>query len=135
MCIQADPPHYDAFELPIQTHDKFIEQADAVQLAPTNAVCEALAKKYGIKGRCILASIPSISFPESFPFDFMHLIWENLIPNLISFWISKFKDLDHEDADYVIEPHIWTKIGIETAACGATIPSAFRAQVPNIVTH
>ena len=65
----------------------------------------------------------------------MHLIWENLIPNLISFWIGEFKDLDHEDAGYVIEPHIWTKIGIETAACGATIPSAFRAQVPNIATH
>jgi len=65
----------------------------------------------------------------------MHLIWENLIPNLISFWTSNFKDLDHEDADYVIAPHIWTKVGIETATCGATIPSAFRAQVPNIVMH
>ena len=93
MCIQADPPHYDASELPIWTHDEFIEQADAVQLAPTDAVHKALAKKYGIKGRCILASIPAISFPESFPFNFMHLIWENLIPNLISFWFCTFRKM------------------------------------------
>src|SRR5271169_516685 len=106
-CVGADPPYYDASELPIRTHDEFIEQADAVQLAPNGATREVLAKKYGIKGRCILASIPSISFPESFPFDFMHLIWENLVPNLICFWIGEFKDLDHEDADYVIAPHIW----------------------------
>ena len=104
-----------------------MEQADTVQLVLSDAACEALVKKFGIKGRCVFASIPSISFPESFPFDFMHLIWENLIPNLISFWTGEFKDLDHEDADYVIAPHIWTKIGKETAACGATISSAFRA--------
>ena len=112
-----------------------MEQADAIQLALSDAACKVLAKKFGIKGRCVLVSIPSISFPKSFPFNFMHLIWKNLIPNLISFWTGEFKDLDHEDADYVIAPHIWTKIGKKTAACGAAIPSAFRAQVPNIATH
>jgi hypothetical protein len=62
----------------------------------------------------------------------MHLIWENLIPNLILFWTGEFKDLDHQDKGYVIAPHIWNTLGVNTAACGATIPSAFGASVPNI---
>ena len=108
---------------------------DEVQLALNDTTHERLAKEYGIKGRSILASIPSISFPESFPFNFMHLIWENLIPNFICFWTGEFKELDHEDADYVITLHVWNTIGKEMAACGSTIPSAFGAQVPNIATH
>ena len=88
----------------------------------------------GIKGIPVLSSISSLSFPSSFPFDFMHLIWENLIPNLILFWTGKFKDLDHQDKSYVIAPHIWNTVGVTTAACGATIPAVFGAPVPNIAT-
>jgi hypothetical protein len=64
----------------------------------------------------------------------MHLIWENLIPNLIDFWTGKFKNLDHDGEGYLIEEPIWKKIGAATAACGATIPSAFGAPVPNMAT-
>ena len=74
-----------------------MKQAHDVEMAPNNATHERLAKEYGIKGIPMLSSISSISFPSSFPFDFMHLIWENLIPNLIEFWIGEFKDLDHQD--------------------------------------
>jgi hypothetical protein len=109
-----------------------MEQAIAVQMLPTNAVFENLAKQHGIKGIPVLSNISAISFPESFPFDFMHLIWENLIPNLISFWIGKFKDRDHSDKGYLIGPCAWKEIGKATEACGSTIPSAFRARVPNI---
>jgi hypothetical protein len=41
----------------------------------------------------------------------MHLIWENLIPNLIEFWTGKFKDLDHEGRGYVIESRVWEEVG------------------------
>ena len=64
----------------------------------------------------------------------MHLIWENSIPNLIEFWTGKFKNLDYEGEGYFIEPHIWNYIGSATAACGATIPAAFGAPVPDIAT-
>ena len=103
-------------------------------MASTSAKREERAKKYGIKGVPVLSCISSISFPSSFPFDFMHLIWENLIPNLIEFWTAPFKDLDHADKDYVIEKHVWEEVGAATAACGATIPSAFGAPVPDIAT-
>ena len=98
-------------------------QARDIEMAPNNAARERLAKEHGIKGIPLLSSVSSISFPSSFPFDFMHLIWENLIPNLIGFWTGDFKDLDHEDEGYFIEPHIWNEIGAATAACKATIPS------------
>ena len=98
-------------------------------MASTSAKREEHAKKYGIKGVPVLSCISSISFPSSFPFDFMHLI-----PNLIEFWTATFKDLDHAGKDYVIKKHVWEEVGAATAACGATIPSAFGAPVPDIAT-
>ena len=79
-----------------------MEQAREVEVASKKR--KELAKRYGIKGVPILSCVSSISFPSSFPFDFMHLIWENLIPNLIEFWTGVFKDLDHDGKDYIIEP-------------------------------
>ena len=103
-------------------------------MADKNARREELAKEYGIKDVPVFSCISSITFPFSFPFDFMHFIWENLIPNLIEFWTATFKNLVHEGKDYVIELHIWEEIGAATAARSATIPSAFGAPVPNIAT-
>jgi tnp2 family transposase len=130
----ASPPRYFSSNLPIRTHEEIIKQAHDIEMAPNKATHERLAKEHGIKGIPLLSSISSISFPSSFPFDFMHLIWENLIPNLIEFWTGEFKKLDHEDEGYFIEPHIWDEIGAATAACKATIPAAFGAPVPNIAT-
>ena len=65
----------------------------------------------------------------------MHLIWENLISNLIEFWTGVFKDLDHQNKDYVIEPCIWKEVGAATVACGAMIPAAFGVVVPNIAKN
>ena len=99
-----------------------LEQAREVEMAPNNKQREDLAKKYGIKGTPVLSCISSMSFPSSFPYDFMHLIWENLIPNLIEFWTGAFKDLVHEGKGYVIASHAWEEVGAATAACGQTIP-------------
>lgn len=131
---EANPPRYDPSDLPLRTHEEFLTQAEGVDMASTNSAREQLAKQYGIKGVPVLSSISSLSFPSSFPFDFMHLIWENLIPNLILFWTGEFKDLDHQGKGYIIAPHIWNEVGAATAACGSTIPAAFGASVPNIVT-
>ena len=130
----ATPRRYSPSNLPIRTHEEIMNQARDIEMAPNKATHERLAKEHGIKGIPMLSSISSISFPSSFPFDFMHLIWENLIPNLIEFWTGEFKDLDHEDEGYFIEQHIWNEIGTATAASKATIPAAFGAPVPNIAT-
>jgi len=112
-----------------------LEQESAVKTAPTNSACKELVKLYGTKGIPVLSSLSLLSFPSSFSFDFMHLIWENLIPNLILFWTGEFKDLDHLEKGYVIAPRTWNEIGEITAVCRATIPAAFGASVPNIATQ
>ncbi|EKM77547.1 hypothetical protein AGABI1DRAFT_43273 [Agaricus bisporus var. burnettii JB137-S8] len=131
----AGPPRYDAAQLPLRVHDELMEQARTVQNAPNQATSDRLSKEYGIKGVPILSTISSISFPASFPFDFMHLIWENLIPNLILFWTSSFKALDHTGRGYVINTNDWKEIGARTADSKSTIPSAFGAPIPNIATQ
>ncbi|KAF7773523.1 hypothetical protein Agabi119p4_5690 [Agaricus bisporus var. burnettii] len=128
----SNPPRYDPSRLPLRIHNELMDQAREVQSAPNQTISNQLAKQYGIKGIPILSTLSAVSFPESFPFDFMHLIWENLIPNLILFWTASFKDLDHRDQGYTIPPEAWKEIGASTASCKVTIPAAFGAPVPNI---
>jgi hypothetical protein len=126
---------YDATALPLRNHASFMEQAQEVQSALTNAASERLATKYGIKGLPLLSALSSLSFPVSFPYDFMHLIWANLIPNLILLWTGKFKDLDHDDEGYVLAPKVWQAIRVATLDAGKTIPAAFGSRVPNIAAE
>jgi len=65
----------------------------------------------------------------------MHLIWANLIPNLILLWTGKFKDLDEGSGEYTFQPKVWEAIGVATAAAGSTIPSVFGIRPPNPATH
>jgi hypothetical protein len=65
----------------------------------------------------------------------MHLIWTNLIPNLILFWTGKFKDISHEDEGYVLALRVWEAIGEATANAGKTIPAAFSSRVLYIASE
>ena len=65
----------------------------------------------------------------------MHLIWANLIPNLILLWTGKFKDLDHDNEGYILAPHVWQAIGEATLNVGQTIPAAFGSNIPNIAVE
>lgn len=123
---------YDPSNLPMRTHENLMSQAREVQSARTKTQSKELAKKYGIKGVPLLSSLSSISFPTSFPYDFMHLIWANLIPNLILLWTGNFKDLDDEEEDYVLGRTVWKSIGAGTVAAGKTMPAAFGARIPDI---
>ncbi|KAF9000079.1 hypothetical protein BDQ17DRAFT_1391373 [Cyathus striatus] len=62
----------------------------------------------------------------------MHLIWENLIPNLIHHWTSQFKGLDEGREAYEIDKTCWDAIGEATLWAGNTIPSVYGPRVPNI---
>ena len=93
---------------------------------------DQLSTMFGIKGLPLLSALSSLSLPISFPYDFMHLIWANLIPNLILLWTGKFKDLDHNGQDYVIMQTVWNAIGETTFRAGETIPAALGSCVPNI---
>ncbi|RDB24679.1 hypothetical protein Hypma_008169 [Hypsizygus marmoreus] len=103
-----------------------------VQFALSTAESERLATAYGVKGIPLLLCLSSISFPQSFPCDFMHLIYENLIKNLVLLWTRNFKDLDEGTGSYELNPTVWKAIGAATAASSSTIPSAFGARPPNV---
>jgi len=60
----------------------------------------------------------------------MHLIWENLIPNLVLFWSGHYKGMDNSQP-YVLEPHIWQVIGATSTEATKTIPSSFGASIPD----
>ena len=90
---------YNPSVLPLRDPKTFMKQAERVQSAPTAAESEWLATDRDIKGVPLLSGLCSLSFPTSFPYNFMHLIWTNLISNLILLWTSKFKDLDHDGED------------------------------------
>jgi len=65
----------------------------------------------------------------------MHLIWENLIPNLVLLWTSEFKGLDKGTEEYELAPKVWQAICAAGAAAGSTIPSTFGARTPSIATN
>lgn len=133
--VRADPtltPIYDAHALPLRTHGALLEQGRKVQQAATTAAAERLGKEYGIKGVPILSRLPSLQFPTSFPYDFMHLIWENLVKNLILLWTGDFKGLDEGSESYVLDSSVWESIGAAGSLSGQSIPSAYGPRVPNI---
>lgn len=124
---------YDARELPMRTTASFLKQGKEVDNAPTKTRAEELSKVYGIKGSTILSSLSSIILPFACPYDYMHLMWENLIKNLILFWTGEFKGLDaSSSAHYVLPQKDWEAIGAAGAAANATIPAAYSAKIMNI---
>ena len=123
---------YDPKTLPKRTHQRFLEQAGEVVLATTNAEEDCLSTKYGIKGIPLLSLLGSLSFPSSFPLDFMHLIFENLIPNLISHYTGNFKGLDCGLESYELPGDVWSAICEAGAVSSKTIPSLLGARMPNI---
>jgi len=126
----TDVIEYRLEELPLHLHDRFMVQAKTVESAPTETQREELAKASGIKGVLHLSNLGSLRFPQSFPYDFMHLIWENLIPNLVLFWSGCYKGMDNGQP-YVLEPHIWQVVGATSAEATKTIPSSFGASIPD----
>ena len=118
---------YDPHSLPRQHHHWFIEQAKKVIVAETVTESDQLSRKYGIKGLPGLFLLGLVWFLASFPFNFMHLIFENLAPNLIQHYTSNFKGLDAGIETYELPKNVWEAITDATAQSGDTIPSNFSA--------
>lgn len=102
--------NYDPSNLPMRTQEEFMHHAHEAQFASSAAAADESAKKSGVKGIPLLSYLPSLSFPHSFPYDFMHLIWENLIKNLFLFWTGGFKGLDRGHEEYEIAQRTGKKL-------------------------
>ena len=131
--LHTGQKYYDPANLPPRTHEQFIAQAHEIQSAETNAQSERLATEYGINGIPLLSVLDSLSLPLSTGYEFMHLVFENLIPNLALLWSGNFKGLDNNQP-FVFNKTVWDAIGAAAAASRSTMPSSYGAPVPNIAT-
>lgn len=129
------PQVYDLKNLPLWFHQWFLQQAHEVESAMMNTAANDLAKCYRIKSVPILAHLSFFCFPASFLFDFMHLIFENLLLNLVLHWTGEFKCLDEGCEDYILTKVIWEGVSQATAQSGSTILSAYRNWVLNIASN
>jgi hypothetical protein len=132
--IGGSQASYDPRRLPRRTHKQFLAHARQVDFAPTAGERERLAKENGIKGTPILGCLSTICFPHSFPYDFMHLLWENVVKNMFLFWFGDFKGLDTGSGNYKLDTKVVEAIGKDSAASGSDIPYAFGPRPPNIAT-
>ncbi|KAJ7466344.1 hypothetical protein FB451DRAFT_1137915 [Mycena latifolia] len=119
------PASWDPRNLPLRTHEHFLDVIKKIQQAPSAAAAEKHAKYHGIKGLPALRRVGSLNYARSFPWDFMHLLFENDIPNLVAHWSGKFKGLDAGSQDYEISEKVWEEIWKETADAMKDIPASF----------
>ena len=93
---------WKATELLLQTHMSWADVTTKISQAHLKKDCEAIAMHYGIKGMPALQRVGSIDYARGVPWDFMHLLLENVIKNLVNLWMAKFKGLDTGTEDYLI---------------------------------
>ncbi|KAF7378176.1 hypothetical protein MSAN_00242100 [Mycena sanguinolenta] len=116
---------WDPRDLPLRTDTHFQQVVDEIQDAITLSDKEKLAKYHGIKGLPALRRVGSMDCARSYPWDCMHLFFENIIPNLVKLWSGKYKGLDCGREDYEIPDAVWVQIWDETAKAMKNIPSDF----------
>jgi hypothetical protein len=128
------PCHYDPLNLPRRTHADHLQQALDIEAAINDNNETLRSRNTGINGLSPLARLSSIEFPTSFPHDFMHVVFENILPNLLDMWTrnKRWENFGTADDDYLLHKDVWTAIGAGCAASGDTIPAAFGCRVPNL---
>ncbi|KAF8666235.1 Transposase family tnp2 [Rhizoctonia solani] len=125
------PQRYDPLQLPLRTHPEYIRQALHVKDSKNPAQAACRSRHAGINGVSGLARIPGFVFPGSFPHDFMHLMFENVIPTLLDIWTQtgKYKKFGRGDKAYCL--WAWSDISRHCPKTCNTLPSAFGRRVPN----
>jgi hypothetical protein len=127
---------YDLMHLPMRSHEGFLADAHAAQDARIKAAHDRLILEHGVKGMPLLACLLSISFPFSFPYNFMHLVWENVVKNLFNLWSGTFKGVgtDFSDDDFVLSKEALAEVGKMGHKAGSSIPYAFGPRPPNLAS-
>lgn len=135
--VEGEPNRsWDPNNLPLRTHDSFAKTVKLIENEPLITDKKALTRFYGIKGMPALTRVGSLDFARSVPWDWMHLLLENIIPRLVDLWTDsgRFKGLGTGCEDYAISPEVWEEIGLETENAVKHIPAAFVRVLANIAT-
>ncbi|CAE6442787.1 unnamed protein product [Rhizoctonia solani] len=121
----------DPLNLPLREHDDCIQTGLKVLKAKHEAERKRLATESGIKGVTLFARVPSVSIPRSFPVDLMHMIWQNLIPQLIDLWTGDFNDLDSGLENYQMDQDVWATLSEACIPSRRSMPTSFGCPVPD----
>lgn len=137
------PSAWDPRALPPRTHHNILKALHQISQAKSKGYREKLGRHHGIRcsktdpflgpviGRRVTSSL---DFARSFPWDWMHLFCENIIPNLVDLWMGRFKSFpDEGTGSYEIPCAIWVKIAQETVEAVKDIPSAFVSAIPDLI--
>jgi hypothetical protein len=116
------------------SHQDYVDSLKQMADAPNAVAREAIGFNQGLREPPLLCHVNSLDFARSVPWDFMHLIMENICPLMVDHWTGKFKHLDAGSGDYEIAADVWDHIGTETAEAVKSIPAAFVCVLPNIAT-
>jgi Transposase family tnp2 len=93
-------------KLPLRTPDDYVLDGTASLKDPKAAV------NSGINGISPLAHLPTITVPESAPFDLMHLVYLGFVPDLCGLLNGKFFTAEHLNAhDARISEKEWASLG------------------------
>lgn len=133
--VEGEPLRsWDPANLPLRTHGSFGTAREAIRNASTHKAAENLEMFHGINGDPALHRVSSVDLAQCYPWDWMHLFLENIIPALIKLWMGKYKGLDVGEENYEINEEIWNEIGCETAEAVKDIPAAFVRCLTDITT-
>ncbi|KAG9081357.1 hypothetical protein FRC06_005622, partial [Ceratobasidium sp. 370] len=113
-------------------HVSFLHHMSKLGTAHNKTDCDNLAWESGINRQLIFVCLKSINLACCTPYDIMHLLFENLVPNLIKHWTGNFKGLSKGTGNYRISANNWVTIGRLTKEASHTIPLEFVATLLNI---
>ncbi|QRV82626.1 Transposase family Tnp2 protein [Ceratobasidium sp. AG-Ba] len=133
LTLPGNEDGYPPDMLLLRTHELFLHHYESLDnLDDRPGRRKQLAKELGINDRPIFARFKSFDLACCAPYDIMHLLFENLVPNMIKHWIGKFKKLDQGTGHYQLAEAVWKQIGKETAKATCTIPVSFVGTLPDI---
>ncbi|KAJ7190322.1 hypothetical protein GGX14DRAFT_298508, partial [Mycena pura] len=116
---------WDPANFPLRNEETFRSQLTEISQAHNTTRENELAKHYGLNGPPALRRVESMQRGRSYPWDFMHLLFENIIQNLVMLWSGTFKGLSVGTGNYELHPGIVDEVWAETADATKTISSAF----------
>jgi Transposase family tnp2 len=102
-------PSYQIYdELPFRNHDEYIEHGE---------ICTAdgtLRHVFGVKAVSPFTHLPTIKFPDSLPFDIMHLVFLNFVRDLCALFNgSYFKKAAFNKHSSSLSAQEWTAFGAD----------------------
>jgi hypothetical protein len=82
---------WDPRELPMRKHEHWEIVTQKIANAPNKKKKNEIAMRCGIKGMPALSRVGSMDYARGIPWDYMHLLLENVIQNLVKLWMGRYK--------------------------------------------